>query len=121
MSRIVYVNGEYLPEGEAKISVFDRGFLFADGIYEVSSVLDGRPIDNAAHIARMHRSLNELKMDAPCSDAELLEIQRRSTGRSHGARRTVTSVFPMAPSPLWSCSPRKSRSPARRRRKRGSQ
>jgi len=75
MGRIVFVNGEYLSEEEAKISVFDRGFLFADGIYEVSSVLDGKPIDNAAHIARMHRSLRELKIDAPCPDEELLAIQ----------------------------------------------
>ncbi|MGL4727305.1 MAG: D-amino acid aminotransferase, partial [Bosea sp. (in: a-proteobacteria)] len=44
MSRIVYVNGEYLPETEAKVSVFDRDFLFADGIYEVSAVIDGRLI-----------------------------------------------------------------------------
>lgn len=75
MGRIVYVNGEYLPEEEAKISVFDRGFLFADGIYEVSSVIEGKPIDNAAHIARMHRSLGELQMEAPVSDDELLAIQ----------------------------------------------
>ncbi len=75
MGRIVYVNGEYLPEEEAKISVFDRGFLFADGIYEVSSVIEGKPIDNAAHIARMHRSLGELRMEAPVSDDELLAIQ----------------------------------------------
>ena len=46
MSRIVYVNGDYLPEEQAKISVFDRGFLFADGVYEVSSVLRGKLIDN---------------------------------------------------------------------------
>jgi len=75
MGRIVYVNDEYLPEEEAKISVFDRGFLFADGIYEVSSVIEGKPIDNAAHIARMHRSLGELRMEAPVSDDELLAIQ----------------------------------------------
>ncbi len=75
MGRIVYVNGEYVPEDEAKISVFDRGFLFADGIYEVSSILDGKPIDNAAHIARMHRSLNELQMTSPVSDEALLKIQ----------------------------------------------
>lgn len=75
MEDVVYVNGEFLPKGEAKISVFDRGFLFADGIYEVSSVLDGKPIDNAAHIARMHRSLDELQMSSPVTDDELLEIQ----------------------------------------------
>ena len=51
-SRIVYVNGEFLPEDEAKISVFDRGFLFADGVYEVSTILDGKLVDNGAHLNR---------------------------------------------------------------------
>ena len=57
MTRTVYVNGEYLPEGEAKVSIFDRGFLFADGVYEVSSVIDGKLIDNGAHLQRLKRSL----------------------------------------------------------------
>ena len=47
MSRTVYVNGEYLPENDAKISIFDRGFLMADGVYEVTSVLGGKLIDLA--------------------------------------------------------------------------
>ena len=51
MSRTVYVNGAYLPEEEAKISIFDRGFLFADGVYEVATVVDGRLVDNAAHLS----------------------------------------------------------------------
>ena len=76
MSRIVFVNGEYLPEEQAKISVFDRGFLFADGVYEVSSVLRGRLVDNQGHLARLHRSLNELDMAAPASDAEIESIQK---------------------------------------------
>ncbi|PCI06145.1 MAG: D-amino acid aminotransferase [Hyphomicrobiales bacterium] len=75
MSRIVYVNGEFLPEEEAKISVFDRGFLFADGIYEVSTVIKGKMIDNAAHMARLRRSMNELNMPSPASDEEITEIQ----------------------------------------------
>ncbi len=78
MSRIVYVNGEFLPEEDAKISIFDRGFLFADGIYEVSSILEGRLIDNAAHIARLARSANELEMDLPLPpegiEAAMLEL-----------------------------------------------
>ena len=76
MSRIVFVNGAYLAEEQAKISVFDRGFLFADGVYEVSSVLRGRLIDNEGHLARLHRSLNELDMPAPASDAEIESIQK---------------------------------------------
>lgn len=75
MSRIVYVNGEFLPEEEAKISVFDRGFLFADGIYEVSTVINGKLIDNAAHLVRLRRSMSELNMPSPASDEEIAEIQ----------------------------------------------
>ena len=76
MSRIVYVNGAYVPEEQAKISVFDRGFLFADGVYEVSSVLRGRLVDNQGHLARLHRSLSELDMAPPASDAEIESIQK---------------------------------------------
>ena len=57
MSRIVYVNEAWLPEAEATISVFDRGFLFADAVYEVTSVLDGRLVDFEGHMRRLHRSL----------------------------------------------------------------
>jgi D-alanine transaminase len=77
MSRTVYVNGEYLPESEARISIFDRGFLFADAVYEVSSVLDGRLVDNAAHLARLARSLGELHMARPASDDEIVAVQRK--------------------------------------------
>jgi len=74
--RTVYVNGEYLPEDQAKVSIFDRGFLMADGVYEVTSVLDGKLIDFDGHTARLHRSLSELDMANPVTDAELLEIHR---------------------------------------------
>lgn len=74
MSRIVYVNGEYVPEEEAKISVFDRGFLFADGVYEVTSVLDGKLVDFEGHAKRLERSLGELDMAVPISTEALLEV-----------------------------------------------
>ena len=77
MSRIVYVNGDYVPEEEAKVSVFDRGFLFADGVYEVTSVLGGKLIDFAGHARRLERSLGELEMASPVTEDELLEIHRR--------------------------------------------
>ncbi|KQP54885.1 D-amino-acid transaminase [Methylobacterium sp. Leaf108] len=64
-ARIVYLNGAFLPFDEAKVSVMDRGFLFADGIYEVSAVLDGRLVDNAAHLARLDRSLGEIGIRNP--------------------------------------------------------
>jgi D-alanine transaminase len=60
MSRIVYVNGAFLPEEDAKISVFDRAFLFADGVYEVTAVVGGRPLDLDAHLRRLDRSLGEI-------------------------------------------------------------
>jgi len=53
MNRTVYLNGDYLPETEAKVSIFDRGFLMADGVYEVTSVLDGKLIDFAGHAKRL--------------------------------------------------------------------
>ena len=62
-SRTVYVNGEYLPEEDAKISIFDRGFLMADGVYEVSSVLEAKLVDYPDHVARLHRSLTELQAE----------------------------------------------------------
>jgi D-alanine transaminase len=76
MPRTVYVNGDYLPEAEARISIFDRGFLMADGVYEVTSVLDGKLVDFHGHTARLNRSLRELDMANPASDAELLDIHR---------------------------------------------
>jgi D-alanine transaminase len=82
MSRIVYVNGDYVPEEDAKISIFDRGFLFADGVYEVTSVLDGKLIDFEGHARRLARSLGELEMAAPVTDDELLAIHRELIARN---------------------------------------
>ncbi len=83
MSRIVYVNGEYLPEEDAKISVFDRGFLMADAVYEVTSVIDGKILAFDGHIERLERSLSELDMKAPCTIPELLEIHRELIKRNN--------------------------------------
>ncbi|WP_323779837.1 D-amino-acid transaminase [Thalassovita sp.] len=77
MTRTVYVNGEYLPETEAKVSIFDRSFLMADGVYEVTSVLGGKLIDFEGHLARLERSLNELEMEKPEAFDDLLEIHRK--------------------------------------------
>lgn len=82
MSRIVYVNGDYLPEGDAKISVFDRGFLFADAVYEVTSVLDGKLVDFPGHTARLFRSLAALDMAAPADEDALLAIHRELITRN---------------------------------------
>lgn len=74
--RTVYVNGTYLPETEATVSIFDRGFLMADGVYEVTSVLGGKLIDFEGHAVRLSRSLNELQMRNPISKEDLLEVHR---------------------------------------------
>ena len=71
MSRIVYVNGSYVPEEQGKISIFDRGFLFADGIYEVTAVVNRKLVDYDAHMERLERSLREIRMEWPCSKDEL--------------------------------------------------
>ena len=74
--RTVYVNGDYLPEDQAKVSIFDRGFLMADGVYEVTSVLGGKLIDFDGHAVRLTRSLKELDMANPVTKEELLAIHR---------------------------------------------
>jgi D-alanine transaminase len=76
MTRTVYLNGDYLPETEARVSVFDRGFLMADGVYEVTSVLGGKLIDFAGHLARLGRSLGELDIGKPMTDDALLAMHR---------------------------------------------
>jgi D-alanine transaminase len=83
MSRIVYVNGDYLPEEEAKVSIFDRGFLMADGVYEVTSVLDGKLVDFDGHAVRLERSLSELDMASPMGRDDLLAIHRELVARNH--------------------------------------
>ena len=75
--RTVYVNGEFVPEDRATVSVFDRGFLFADGVYEVTSVLGGRLIDFDGHAARLERSLAALGMAMPMDRDALLAVHRR--------------------------------------------
>jgi D-alanine transaminase len=80
--RIVYLNGEFMPFAEAKIPVMDRGFLFADGIYEVSAVLDGKLVDNAAHLARLDRSLGEIGIRNPHSLAEWERLETDLVARN---------------------------------------
>ncbi len=74
--RTVYVNGQFMPENEATVSIFDRGFLMADGVYEVTSVLGGKLIDFDGHAVRLARSLGELDMRNPIAKEDLLEVHR---------------------------------------------
>ena len=80
--RTVYLNGDYLPEDQAKISIFDRGFLMADAIYEVVAVIDGELIDFSPHIARLTRSLREVDFDYPIDEQELHNIMSALISRN---------------------------------------
>jgi len=79
---IAYVNGAYVPLTEAKVSILDRGFLFADGIYEVSAVLGGKLVDNDSHLARLQRSVGEIALPLPEPLERIVEIQRELIARN---------------------------------------
>jgi D-alanine transaminase len=82
LEQIAYVNGSFVPLAEAKISILDRGFLFADGIYEVAAVLDGRLVDNASHLARLKRSVGEISLALPKTLDRIQEIQKELVARN---------------------------------------
>ena len=82
MDPIAYVNGAYVPLTEAKVSILDRGFLFADGIYEVSAVLGGKLVDNDSHLARLQRSVGEIALPLPEPLERIVEIQRELIARN---------------------------------------
>jgi D-alanine transaminase len=82
LDSIAYVNGSYLPLSEAKVSILDRGFLFADGIYEVSAVLEGKLVDNDSHLARLKRSVGEISLALPESLERITEIQHELIARN---------------------------------------
>ena len=82
MSRIVFVNGEYVPEEEARVSIFDRGFVFGDGVYEVVPVIRGRLADRDYFLQRLTRSLDELGIAWPCSEAEYQEVLEQLVARN---------------------------------------
>jgi D-alanine transaminase len=82
LDSIAYVNGSFVPLSEAKVSILDRGFLFADGIYEVSAVLDGKLVDNASHLARLERSVGEISLALPESIDRIIEIQTELIARN---------------------------------------
>src|SRR5580698_9200033 len=82
MSRIAYVNGRYVPHRAARVHVEDRGFQFADAVYEVIAVKDGAFVDEALHVARLHRSLDALRIAVPMSDAALGAVLREVVRRN---------------------------------------
>jgi len=82
MSRIVFLNGSFLPIEEAKVPFMDRGFLFGDGVYEGIGVLDGRLVDNEAHLERLERSLREVRIPNPYSREEWTRIEEELVRRN---------------------------------------
>jgi D-alanine transaminase len=82
MSRIVFLNGSFLPIDEAKVPFMDRGFLFGDGVYEGIGVFDGRLIDNEAHLERLERSLAEVRIPNPYTRAEWTAFEEEIVRRN---------------------------------------
>jgi D-alanine transaminase len=82
MSRVAYVNGRYLPHAQARVSIEDRGYQFADGVYEVCEVRGGNLVDERRHMARLERSLKELRMARPMSAAALSVVLRETVRRN---------------------------------------
>lgn len=119
MTRVVYVNGQYLPYGQAGVHVEDRGFQFADSIYEVCEILDGQLVDEPRHIDRLERSLGELAIPMPMSRAALGQVMRQvvrrnrvSTGLlylqvSRGAAPRDFSIPPSGLTPTLVCLARR--------------
>src|ERR1700742_1905760 len=83
LDQIAYVNGSFVPLADAKVSILDRGFLFADGIYEVAAVLDGKLIDNASHLARLERSVGEISLALPETIERIEELQHELVKRNN--------------------------------------
>lgn len=82
MSRVAYVNGRYLPQRSAAVHVEDRGYQFSDGVYEVCEVRGGRIIDQRRHLARLKRSLDELRIGMPMSEPALVTVMRECMRRN---------------------------------------
>jgi len=89
VGRIVYCNGAFLPEEEARIGIFDRGFLFGDAIYEVTAVIAGRLVDNGLHLDRLERSLAALSIPMPVPRAEIERVQAELMARNGLREGTV--------------------------------
>ena len=83
MSRIVYVNGDYIAEEDATVSIFDRGFIFGDGIYEVVPVINGTMVDRQYFLERLGRSLAELCLSWPCPEPDYLAMMEELISRNN--------------------------------------
>ncbi len=122
MSRVAYVNGRFAPHGEAAVHIEDRGFQFADGVYEVIAVVGGHLVDEELHLERLHRSLAELRIAPPLGDRALgiviREVVRRNGVDTGIAYLQVTRgaaprehAFPKAAKPTLVVTSRRSHPP----------
>ena len=82
MSRVAYVGGQYRPHRQAAVHIEDRGYQFADGVYEVIAIVAGHLVDEELHLKRLHRSLGELRIRMPMTDAALKLILREVIRRN---------------------------------------
>jgi len=89
MSHIAYANGRYLPHHQASVHIEDRGYQFADAVYEVTCIWNGLPVDHAGHLKRLRRSLTELRIAMPCSEAAITVIQRELVRLNRLSRGTL--------------------------------
>jgi D-alanine transaminase len=122
MSRVAYVAGRYVMHRQAAVHIEDRGYQFADGVYEVIAVIGGRLVDEAPHLTRLHRSLAELRIAAPMADAAL-KIVIREIVRRNGVGTGIVYLqitrgaaprehaFPKAATPTLVVTARRSRPP----------
>lgn len=122
MSRIAYVRGRYVPHRQAAVHIEDRGYQFADGVYEVIAVVGGHLVDEELHLKRLHRSLSELRIPAPVGDAALKIVLREVVHRNGvdtgivylQATRGVAPrehAFPKAAKPSLVVTSRRTRAP----------
>jgi D-alanine transaminase len=91
MSRIAYVNGRYVPHREAAVHIEDRGYQFADGVYEVTAVAGGKLVDEERHLQRLARSMKELRIEPPMSEAALRFVSREVL-RRNGVREGIVYI-----------------------------
>jgi D-alanine transaminase len=89
MSHVAYVDGRYVPHRLAAVHVEDRGYRFADGIYEVLAVVGGHLVDEDPHLHRLARSLSELRITAPMSDAALKIVMREASSEAFLTNTTI--------------------------------
>lgn len=86
---VVYINGEYLPQSQAKVSVLDRGFLFGDGVYEVIPVFSGKPLRLNKHLERLQRSMNRVLLKNPLTQEQWQEIFQTLLDSNPGGDRSI--------------------------------